>query len=201
MQDLKTLLVDDSETKIKIFESAAKLFAEKGYNGVSMREISAKSGVSKPTIYYYFESKEEIYKTLIRFGLRYGLDRSKEIIELDIPAKDKLIKLIQNRFRISYQHPEFSKFFMIVFDTLERLPFLDEFEKLADEHRNMLIKLIEEGVNSGEFGAGANPQMAVHIVGAVVGYFVREQLKTKKKILTDELAEEIVELLFKGLNE
>ena len=78
---------------------------------------------------------------------------------------------------------------------------MSEFKKQANIHRQLLVDLIQEGVNSGEFGAGANPHLAAQIIGAVMGHFIGKQLKEKKKILTDELAAEIVELLFKGLNE
>ncbi len=201
MPDIQKILDGENETKIKIFRIAAKLFAEKGYNGVSMREISEKSKVSKPTIYYYFGSKEGVFKDLVKFGLHHGTSQAKTIAAHEIPAKERLVKIIQNRFRISYEHPDFSKFFLMVFITSENLPFLNEFKKQIKIHRKLLVDLIQEGVDSGEFGAGANPQLAAEITGAVMGHFIGKQLKEKKKLLTDELAEEIVELLFKGLNE
>ncbi|OQX96221.1 hypothetical protein B6I21_01575 [candidate division KSB1 bacterium 4572_119] len=201
MTEMHKILDGENETKINIFRVAAKLFAEKGYNGVSMREISEMSKVSKPTIYYYFGSKEGVFKELVNFGLHYGSAQAKQIAALDIPVKQRLVKIIQSRFRISFEHPDFSKFFLMVFVTSENLPFLDEFKKQANIHRQLLVDLIQEGVDSGEFGAGANPQLASEIIGAVMGHFIGKQLKIKKKFLTSDLAEEIVELLFKGLNE
>ena len=59
------------DTRKKIFTVAARLFADKGYNAVSMREISEQSGLSKPTIYYYFGSKEGIYKELVTTGVSH----------------------------------------------------------------------------------------------------------------------------------
>ncbi|MBC8181666.1 TetR/AcrR family transcriptional regulator [candidate division KSB1 bacterium] len=201
MPDIHKILVGENETKINIFRVAAKLFAEKGYNGVSMREISEKSKVSKPTIYYYFGSKEGVFKDLVKVGLQYGSAQAKQIASINIPVKERLVKIIQNRFFISFEHPDFSKFFLMVFMTSENLPFLNEFQKQANIHRQLLVDLIQEGVDSSEFGAGANPQLAAEIIAAVLGHFIGKQLREKKKILTDELAEEIIELLFKGLNE
>lgn len=201
MTDIYKKLNTEPKTKIKIFQVAAKLFSEKGYNGVSMREISEKSKVSKPTIYYYFGSKEGIFKELLEVGLKYGTEKSLRIIETDIPVKGKLIKLMQNRFRLSLEHPEFSKFFLAAFITSETIPFVNNYKKHIATHQKLLIDLIKEGVTTGEFGAGANPELATEIIGAVISHFIRRQLKSHKKILNDELAEQIVELLFKGLNE
>jgi len=64
-----------------------------------------------------------------------------------------------------------------------------------------LKTVISEGVMSGEFGAAARPDLATHIIGGVWQHYAWQQLAIKKKILTDELAEEIIEILFRGLNE
>jgi len=47
-------------TKIKILESAVELMTIKGYKNASLREIAKEAGVSNPTIYNYFSSKEKI---------------------------------------------------------------------------------------------------------------------------------------------
>jgi len=201
MSELQRILNGDQQTKIRIFEVAAKLFAEKGYNGVSMREISEMSKVSKPTIYYYFGNKEGIFKELIEVGMKYGSEKTEEIIASDMPIKQKLIKLVQNRFQASYKHPELAKFYLSVFVTSENIPFIDDYQTFVKKHRKMLIDIIRQGVVSGEFGPRTNPELAVEIIGAVLGHFIRLQFKSKKRILTDEFAEEIVELLFRGLNE
>ena len=194
-------LENENATKMQIFLTAARLFAQKGYNGVSMREISEQSNVSKPTIYYYFGSKEGIFRELLETGWKYGMDYEREIAMSNMPAKEKLVKMIQNRFRLSCEHPDFSKFFLSVFMGAENIPFIEDFKRRTQSHKKLIIKIFKDGVSSGEFGAGANPELAAEIFGAVSQYFISLQIKSKRKILTDKLAEEIVELLFKGLNE
>ncbi len=51
-----------SDAKENILESARKLFAEKGFEGVSMEDIAQASGVRKSLIYYYFPSKKFFLK-------------------------------------------------------------------------------------------------------------------------------------------
>lgn len=194
-------LENENTTKLQIFLTAARLFADKGFNGVSMREISEQSHVSKPTIYYYFGSKEGIFRELLETGWNYGMEMARSIVASDISAKEKLVKLIQNRFQLCLEHPDFSKFFISVFLNTENLPFIEEFKRKARNHRTLIVNVFKEGIQSGEFGAGANPELAAEIFGAVVSHFIIMQIKSKKKILSDKLAEEIVELLFKGLNE
>ncbi|WP_310963662.1 TetR/AcrR family transcriptional regulator [Nocardioides terrisoli] len=49
-----------------ILEAALRLFAEKGYDATSMREIAEALGISKPALYYHFDSKEDIVRAILQ---------------------------------------------------------------------------------------------------------------------------------------
>jgi TetR/AcrR family transcriptional regulator len=201
MPEFNPELNDQKNTKAKIFMAAARLFAAKGYNGVSMREISETTGLSKPTIYYYFGNKEGIYSALVEAGLHYESELFQEIFERDIPIKDKIIEVIKLRFRQVRNFPDFAKFFIVLFTFSEKLPFLEKFFQEAISRRQMFVDLIRQGVMNGEFGPRANSDIAAEIILAALTHFVIKQLNSKEEILSDQLAEEIVEILFRGLNE
>lgn len=50
----------------EILEAALAVFAEKGFSAARMEDISRRAGVTKGTIYLYFESKEALFKALVR---------------------------------------------------------------------------------------------------------------------------------------
>jgi AcrR family transcriptional regulator len=50
----------------EILDAAMKVFAEKGFAAARMEDIAARAGVTKGTIYLYFPSKEEVFKSLAR---------------------------------------------------------------------------------------------------------------------------------------
>ena len=54
-----------SETKDFILNTAIKLFATKGYDGVGVQEICNESKITKPTLYYYFGSKTGLLSAII----------------------------------------------------------------------------------------------------------------------------------------
>lgn len=54
-----------SSTLEKIEQAAFSLFSKKGYEGTSMNDIAQKVGISKPSIYFYFKSKEELYFRIV----------------------------------------------------------------------------------------------------------------------------------------
>lgn len=72
-------LAEEQRTKYRIYFAAARLFAHKGYNGTAVREIVENAGVTKPTLYYYFSNKEDLYVHLIDMAMTIFsqlLDRS-----------------------------------------------------------------------------------------------------------------------------
>ena len=53
-------------TRDKILDTAGRLFSQRGYFGVSMSQIASEVGITKAALYYYFDSKEEIYLTILK---------------------------------------------------------------------------------------------------------------------------------------
>ena len=58
MKNKRNIKLLETGTRERLLETASHLFAEKGYASTSVREIVARAGVSKPVLYYYFQSKE-----------------------------------------------------------------------------------------------------------------------------------------------
>jgi AcrR family transcriptional regulator len=201
MEDRQKTDINEVNTKNRIFNVAARLIGQKGYNKVSMREISEYSGVSKPTIYYYFQSKEGLYNQLFDFALAYSDTQLAEIMERNLSVKQKLTEVIKVRFRQTLTYPDFAKFFLHLFIFMEDTPLSEKFQAEAIGRRKMLGRLIHEGVQNNEFGLSVKVPIAVEIIIGTLSHFISQQLVSPKKILSDQLAEEIIDVLFKGLNE
>jgi AcrR family transcriptional regulator len=76
-----------------ILFAAEKLFAEKGFEGTSTREIAKAANVNISMISYYFGSKEKLYEKLVEYRMSEGQFFSKDIIErTDINEWEKLKK-------------------------------------------------------------------------------------------------------------
>ncbi|MEJ2050075.1 MAG: hypothetical protein P8Y60_09610, partial [Calditrichota bacterium] len=88
-----------------------------------------------------------------------------------------------------------------VFTSSEKLPFLEDFIKESIQRRKILVDLITDGIRSKEFGPSANPELAAEVFVGALTHFIMKQLNSRKVILSDKLAEDLVEFLFKGLNE
>jgi AcrR family transcriptional regulator len=58
-------LTDAPRTRERILDAALTLFAEKGYEATSMREISEQLGMTKAALYYHFDSKADIVRAML----------------------------------------------------------------------------------------------------------------------------------------
>jgi AcrR family transcriptional regulator len=84
-------------TKEKILRTAAKMFSERGFDRVTVREIAKDVGITSGSLYNHFVSKDEILKELYSFYSKYrlsecpNLDELLQIAETD-PPHDVLMK-------------------------------------------------------------------------------------------------------------
>ncbi len=58
-----------SRARLNILLAAQKLFSERGYEGASTTDIANEAGVTQPLIHYHFQSKQKLFKEVIREGL------------------------------------------------------------------------------------------------------------------------------------
>ncbi|PMP72740.1 MAG: TetR/AcrR family transcriptional regulator, partial [Chloroflexus aggregans] len=59
--------VVESPTALRIIDVATQLFMQRGYRAVSISDIIHTAGVTKPTLYYYFNDKEDLF---VQMGLK-----------------------------------------------------------------------------------------------------------------------------------
>src|SRR5512134_3784191 len=64
-------LVDGNGTRSndRILQRALELFSDKGYDATSVREICEAAGVTKPTLYHFYRSKEGVYRAIVEGAL------------------------------------------------------------------------------------------------------------------------------------
>lgn len=86
----------DSRRKA-VMDAAAKLYSEKGYGATSMNDLAAEVGLSKPALYHYVRSKEDVLVQLYEGVMQESTDAIAEIEALDLPAIDALRAVIVQR--------------------------------------------------------------------------------------------------------
>ncbi|MFA7418128.1 MAG: TetR/AcrR family transcriptional regulator [Melioribacteraceae bacterium] len=105
------------DTKQKIFNAAAELFARDGYHKTSVREICEAAKVTKPVLYYYFKDKE----TLLEALMIETYSRMDELMSLHLGSMTNLIEVITGLSKLYLEfltkYPNLTKFSVFIQST------------------------------------------------------------------------------------
>jgi AcrR family transcriptional regulator len=81
------------EKERQILDGAAAVFAEAGYEGASMARIAAVAGVSKGTLYNYFEGKRELFSAFMQRACANRIAVIFDEVDDTIPAEEALLRI------------------------------------------------------------------------------------------------------------
>ncbi len=140
------------DNKTKILETALELFSRKGYNGTGIQEIVSLSGVSKPTMYYYFGNKEGVLNHILESNLYNFLDEFRAITNYTGNITLTISKIMSLFFDLAISKQTFYRVFLsmsseacdtISFKAIEPYTsnilelLVQMFKKASVEHGNM----------------------------------------------------------------
>ncbi len=96
------------KTKIKILQSAVDLIIEKGFDNASLREMAKNAGLSNPTIYNYFPSKEKLLYAYIEQKHKEAVNTIQEIEDFHTyTLREQLQTLIETELELYLEDREF----------------------------------------------------------------------------------------------
>ncbi len=64
----------------ELLEAALELFVERGFAATRLEDVASRAGVSKGTLYLYFESKEELFKAVVRSGILPVIENAESMV-------------------------------------------------------------------------------------------------------------------------
>src|SRR5208283_4559220 len=80
----------------EILDYATEIFADKGYEGASMRDLSRLSGISLSGLYYYFESKEKLLYFIQRHTFTRIIERLRERLAASDNPEERIRIFVHN---------------------------------------------------------------------------------------------------------
>ena len=106
-----------------VLESAIAAFARKGYAGTSVQDILRATGLSKPTLYYYFESKAGLFHAILDFAYDECLRLMQESVAAVSPSDQRLVAVATAIFQFAERHQDLTRLvFATVFAAPEEIP-------------------------------------------------------------------------------
>jgi TetR/AcrR family transcriptional regulator len=197
----KNVRTDSPDMRSRILEVSAELFANKGFEGVSIRTISNEVGVKLPTLYYYFRDKLDLYKEVE--AMAYGKAATmlqKSFESTDLGPDQQLRLFVITMLNIFEKDKTFYKLVQrnLLESDAENRKFLVEngLQKLFDGLKN----LIEEGnmASDPDIAAIGILSLTIGFIGLKDGtnYLSGYKYKNKTRKVNEAFVDSIVSKLF-----
>ena len=133
----RTIAKDHDQKRAQILKSAAKVFAEEGFDRASMTKLAGECGISKANIYHYYDSKDAILYDILDSYLSSLRDRILDVDTEGLPPEDRLRRVIREILR-AYQGADHEH--QVQISALSALP-EDQQDQMRTYQRDM-VKLM-----------------------------------------------------------
>ena len=187
------------ERKNQILDAAMKTFTEEGFHKARMSDIAETSGLSKGSLYWYFDSKDSLIIHLLERIFEPEIKDIKALLTDPRSIEERLEtyaeRISDDMVKMLRWMPLFYDFVALAF---RREPVKNAISKYYQRHLNILISLIKQGLDSGELHADNELEVAIAIgsilEGVVILWFydpdqidIKQSLKTNLKLLLNGL--------------
>jgi AcrR family transcriptional regulator len=156
-----------NEKQVQIMETAEILFAEKGFNGTSVRDIAEKANVNLAMVSYYFGSKDKLLEALFSYrGEHLKLKLESIIEDKAYGSLEKMNKLIDHYIGKVMSQQCFSRI-MVREQVLNHTGITAELIfQMKKRNQELITRLIHEGQKKGEFKKNIDiPLMMATLIG------------------------------------
>lgn len=186
--------MDQNVSAQELLRCAAALFAKKGFDATSTREIVELAGVTKPMLYYYFGSKEGIRRAVFEFHLVQFHERLRAVVDGPTPAEELLVDVVWIHLEYCRDHADFARLFYATYFGP------DDTGLDLDAHAQMGWTLVRRAVEkvqrAGKLKPGSVDDLTTALHG-MINIWVISALK-REAPLTRALAAKIVTGLLQG---
>lgn len=187
----------DSEAKLQhILLHSARIFAEQGFEGASIRDISRATGVSLSGLYYYFESKQKLLYLIQSNTFTFITERLQAGLSHLADPEARLRALVQNHVEYFLSHPNEMKVLAHEDDALEA-PYSEEVAAIKKRYYS-LAREVFDGLGAEGLTPGLNPRVAVLSLFGMMNW-VYKWHNPKIDPGAEELTEAIVSIFLNGV--
>ncbi len=156
-------------TAARILDVAEELFAERGYEGTTLRDVAARVGIRNPSLYNHFDGKESLYAAVLDRGIRPVVELLSEFVD----QRENRGELVVRVMDVLSRRPNLPR--LVMHETIsggQRLtPMLRSWIGPVFARANEMVEAPE---------GGWDPELAPHLMLAmyhvVVGYFATAPL-------------------------
>ena len=198
MKNTKPLGAVQLNARERLLETAIGMFAEKGYAGTSVRKIVERAGVSKPVLYYYFQSKEGLFLAILDMAENLQKQLLSEILESEGNVLDRLLSLYRRVYAGIGEHRSLYKMIHgLISGPPQGAPDYD-FTRYHRHTINAICKIYNTGIDCGQVKKIAAEEVA-YLVLSLIDFCVHMD-QVQPQASDPQRPERLLRMVFQGLN-
>lgn len=181
--------------KAEIINEATKYFAKYGYHHTTLDEVAGELGIRKATIYYYFRSKEEILRTILKESMN-SMDELLELEKSSLPPREKLHLFIRNVVEYCCNDAELTK---LSFEQMMAIPQRTRNAIIRKQKRIYILlqNIISQGIEEGNFSV-KDVGMASHAIIGICSW-TYQWYKPDGRLTPEQISKMFINILENGL--
>lgn len=205
MAKKKKRMRSPEEVKQKIMVAAEELFADKGFAATSIREIARRAGVNSAMIYYYFDDKQGLYRSIVDFCSNETYRMLLRAFKGKRDPADQLKEFCIEYARAHYLNRDIVK--IIHREMIENGSDLSDFVRMYFRKSLDTVKeILDRGIEKGRFRKVDMELTAATLFGLILFIFLTEPIIISMKNISslDEatvitITEDIVDIFLAGI--
>ena len=181
----------------EITAAAFEVFAEKGYARARVQEVAARAGVSKGLLYLYFETKQALFKAVIRSVVIRRIDALLAAVENTELSSEAFMRGPLIDFMKTVPGSPVAVVIRLLIAEGQRHPDLVDFywDNVVTKGLAALTTIVERGVERGEFHDTAVTRLPQLVLAPVMVSVILRILFAKHELDTDRLIETQIDML------
>jgi outer membrane protein TolC len=184
-------------TRRRILETASAMMAEKGPDGVSMREISLRLKITKPVLYYYFKGKDELIKAAFIEGTKHFQELHIAINDPRLTLEQRLTRIFSNHLEFIRRYPNMPKCALKIMASPTSGILASMAMDLKQRNRDAVRKMLETVAGKEGISRGGISNI-LHMVSAIIAYFMIEAREQGTKNLDKGLPARLARTICAG---
>lgn len=192
------MVVIKEEVRAHIVGIARRIFTRYGFRKTTMEEIASASQMGKSSIYYYFKSKEEIFRAVVELEATMLKEQLSRIISKNNSPPERLKAYIL--FRLHHVRTLENFYAALNEETLSYMGFILEIRRNFEaEEQELVSRILEDGMEQGVFQLSSSKIGAIAISTMMKGLELPLLLDEAHKTDRGELMEDLIRVLFNGI--
>jgi TetR/AcrR family transcriptional regulator len=137
----------------EILDAALRLFIEKGYANTRAEDVAALAGVSKGTVYVYYENKDALFRAVVSENIVPILKEFQQLLSDSVLPSEALFQLYFQAWWERFGATQLSGIIKLIVSEASSFPEIAQFfaREVIEPNMQLLQRILERGVERGEF--------------------------------------------------